>query len=74
MKTITVEYPIVEKIERLTYRITGLGARYIEKPVNQEQNITVTIERKLTPEELCKELTGMTPSEYQSRYKRAWNE
>lgn len=71
---ITVEYPTVERIERLTYKLTGLGQQYIEKPVNEATPVAVNVVKELTPEEMCMNQTGMTPSAYQARFKRAWNE
>ena len=56
-------------------------------PVNRPQHIQVKqLSRKVQEEfmtgadyeaelvEMCKKQTGMTPSAYQARYKRAWNE
>lgn len=42
---------------------------------SSEQYIKVKVLTGLDEcDRLCVELTGMTPSEYQRRFKRAWNE
>ena len=52
----------------------------IVTPVNQAQKIYVHEVKQLvenefkTPEDYCLEQTGMTPSAYQAKFKRAWND
>lgn len=42
---------------------------------NREHSIIVrTAKPQFSPEELCLQLTGMRPSEYQSKYGVAWND
>lgn len=48
--------------------------------VNEAQKIYVHQVKQLienefkTPEDYCMEQTGMTPAQYQAKYKRAWND
>lgn len=85
MKTqVKVQYPTVEEhqipitsaYERLVYRA---NSRTVRTSVNQARTIYVRVLTK-TPtqpfdaEVMCVAQTGMTPSAYQSKFKKAWNE
>lgn len=69
--------------EALMFRtpINDVQASYrIVTQVNQAQTIYVHQVKQLvenefkTPEDYCMEQTGLTPSQYQAKFKRAWNE
>lgn len=67
--------------ERLMSRTADVADHYrIVTKLNQPQKIYVQQVKQLvenefkTPEDYCLEQTGMTPSAYQAKYKRAWND
>lgn len=60
------------------YEKLGVVGHKLHKHVSQSYNVKVDIlnksEPKLSNDELCKLLTGMTPSEYQLKNHRSWCE
>lgn len=66
--------------ERIMFRKADVAENFrIVTKLNQPQTIYVKQVKQLveeefkTPEDYCLEQTGMTPSAYQAKYKRAWN-
>ena len=67
--------------ERIMNRTADVADHYrIVTKVNEPQKIYVQQVKQLvenefkTPEDYCLEQTGMTPSAYQAKFKRAWND
>lgn len=67
--------------ERIFNRTADVADHYrIVTKVNEPQKIYVQQVKQLvenefkTPEDYCLEQTGMTPSAYQAKFKRAWND
>lgn len=67
--------------ERIFNRTADVADHYrIVTKVNEPQKIYVQQVKQLvenefkTPEDYCPEQTGMTPSAYQAKFKRAWND
>jgi hypothetical protein len=67
--------------ERIFNRTADVKDHYrIVTKVNEAQKIYVHQVKQLvenefkTPEDYCMEQTGMTPSAYQAKFKRAWND
>lgn len=75
---ITVQYPLNEMVVVKTeeeMRALGYKSAITRKePVNRSFTITVRGSNTLSADDICVRQTGMTPSEYQTRYHKAWNE
>ena len=77
---IAVDKPLIERtILKTVTELHEMGYKrdtpiIRTQPVNRETEITVRTGNEQTNEELCFDLTGLTPSAYQSLYNRAWNE
>ena len=67
--------------EKLMFRNNDVADHFrIVTKVNEPQTIYVHQVKQLvenefkTPEDYCIEQTGLTPSQYQAKFKRAWND
>ena len=79
-KQITVEYPhIEEKVLRTAEQMKAAGYKAMPQiaylPVNRKQYVQVkTSAPAIDLDQMCLDQTGLTPAQYQAKFKRAWND
>ena len=73
---INVEYPLMETIkpDSRMKQVEGFTVTSINVPVNRVFRVNVNTSKIYDEVKHCLLLTGMTPTDYQARFKQAWND